>query len=123
MSNPSNNNIDPNNQSEYSPWNPFLPTRRDIERSEELSKKEPWVAGVLSFLLLPAAMIYLNRGVNNLKIIGYVFAIAFMTGLVTYNGKNEEELDSIGNVVGICGQIAVVAENIRAVTLARKRVS
>ncbi|RUT08356.1 hypothetical protein DSM106972_015240 [Dulcicalothrix desertica PCC 7102] len=118
-----NNNTDPNYQSEYSPWNPFLPTKRDIERSEELSKKEPWVAGVLSFLLLPAAMIYLNRGVNNLKIVGYVFVIAFAVGLTTYNSKNEKELDAIGNLIGVCGQIAATAENIRAVTLARKRVS
>lgn len=100
-----------------------MPTKRDIERSEELSKKEPWVAGVLSFLLLPAAMIYLNRGVNNLKILGYIFILAFIAGLTTYNGKNEKELDAISNVVGVCGQIAIVAENVRAVTLARKRVS
>lgn len=117
------NNIDPNNSNEYSPWNPFLPTKRDIERSEELSKKEPWVAGVLSFFFLPAAMIYLNRGVNNIKILGYVFVIAFAVGFTSYNSKNEKEIESFGNVIGICGQIAAITENIRAITLARKRVS
>ncbi|BAY09629.1 hypothetical protein NIES2098_27920 [Calothrix sp. NIES-2098] len=108
------------NQTEDSPWNPFIPTQRDIKRSEELAEKNPVVAGVLTFFFAPAAMIYLNRGVNNLKIIGYVFAICFMLGLVSYN-KNDKELEAMGNVVGLCGQIALITENIKAVTLARKR--
>lgn len=109
------------NQPEDSPWNPFLPTKRDIERSQQLAEKSPVVAGVLTFFLAPAGMIYLNRGVNNLKIIGYVFLICFALGVVSYKNKNEQELEAMGNLVGFCGQIALITENIKAVTLARKR--
>ncbi|MEA5525227.1 hypothetical protein [Nodularia spumigena] len=116
---------DPNqNQSEDSPWNPFIPTKRDINRTEELAKKSPVVAGLLTFFITPAAMIYLNRGVNNLKILGYVFVIAFMLGLASYK-ENEEnntaKMEMIGNVVGFGGSIALITENVKAITLARKR--
>ncbi|MBE9201132.1 MULTISPECIES: hypothetical protein [unclassified Nodularia (in: cyanobacteria)] len=116
---------DPNqNQPEDSPWNPFIPTKRDISRTEELAKKSPVVAGVLTFFMVPIAMIYLNRGVNNLKILGYVFVIGFMLGVVSYK-ENEENNTAktpiIGNVVGLGGSIALISENIRAITLARKR--
>ena len=41
-------------------FNPFLPTRRDIERTDELARKNPVLAGFLTFFLLPLGMIYLN---------------------------------------------------------------
>jgi hypothetical protein len=109
------------NQTPDSPWNPFLPTKRDISRTEELAKKSPLVAGVLTFFLLPAGMIYLNRGVNNLKIVGYVFVTAFMVGIVSYGEKDDRKMEGISNLVGFCGQVALITENIKAVTLARKR--
>ncbi|MEC4813438.1 MAG: hypothetical protein SAK29_09230 [Scytonema sp. PMC 1069.18] len=109
------------NSTEYSPWNPFLPTKRDIERTDELAKKNAIVAGLLTFFLLPFGMVYLNRGINNLKILGYLFLISFVIGFVTYDSNNDKELDEISNFAGLCGQIALVTENVRAVTLARKR--
>ena len=108
------------NQNEDSPWNPFLPTKRDITRTEELAEKSPLVAGLLTFFLAPAGMIYLNRGVNNLKIIGYVFAICFTLGLIS-SEKSDKELERMGNLVGFCGQVALITENVKAITLARKR--
>lgn len=77
----------------------------------------------MTFFFLPAAMIYLNRGVNNLKILGYVFLIAFTMGTVFYKKDNKQQLDIMSNVVGLTGNIAIIAENTRAVTLARKRQS
>lgn len=103
------------NQTPHSPWNPFLPTKRDISRTKELAEKSPIVAGVLTLFLLPAAMIYLNRGVNNLKILGYVFVAGFMIGIFSYKDK--------GHLIGLCGQVAIVTENVKAVTLARKRLA
>jgi hypothetical protein len=119
------NNINPNeNQIEHSSWNPFVPTERDINRTEELAKKDPVMAGFLTFLLLPAAMIYLNRGVNNLKILAYVFVAAFFVAFGTYNSKNREsEADVLCNIVGFAGSIAAIIENSRSVTLARKRLA
>lgn len=109
------------NSTESSPWNPFLPTKRDIERSEELAKKNATVAGLLTFFLLPLAMVYLNRGVNNLKILGDLFLIGFVLGFVSYDGKNDKKIEEMGNFIGLCGQIALITENVRAVTLARQR--
>lgn len=109
------------NSSEASIWNPFIPTKRDIERTEELAKKNATVAGLLTFFFLPLGMLYLNRGVNNLKILGYVFLICFVVGFLSYDSKNEKKLEEMGNFFGLCGQIALITENVRAVTLARQR--
>ena len=110
------------NETNSSVWNPFAPTKRDIERTDKLAEKNPAIAGLLSFLFLPGAMIYMNRGINNLKIIGYVFVIAFSIGILAHN-KSEEETTVMGNVVGIVGNIAIIVENTRTITLARKRQS
>lgn len=111
------------NQTPNSPWNPFLPTKTDISRTKELAEKSPIVAGVLTFLLLPVAMIYLNRGVNNLKILGYVFVTAFIVGIASYDEKDPGKTERIGNLVGLSGQVAIITENVKAVTLARKRLA
>ncbi|MGB3638566.1 MAG: hypothetical protein WBA39_13470 [Rivularia sp. (in: cyanobacteria)] len=114
-----NSNEDQNNNSA---WNPFFPTKRDIERTEVLASKSPVAAGVLTFLFLPAAMIYLNRGVNNLKLFGYM--ILFIVMLTIAGGNNsEKESENIGSVVGVFVNITLITENARAVTLARKRKS
>ncbi|MEH2002662.1 MAG: hypothetical protein V7L00_28665 [Nostoc sp.] len=109
------------NQTPDSPWNPFLPTKTDITRTEELAEKSPIVAGVLTFFLVPAGMIYLNRGVNNLKILGYVFVAAFILGIVSYEEKDTGKMEGVSNLLGLCGQVALITENVKAVTLARKR--
>ncbi|MEH1938319.1 MAG: hypothetical protein V7L14_32370 [Nostoc sp.] len=111
------------NQTPDSPWNPFLPTKRDISRTEELAQKSPIVAGVLTFFLVPAGMIYLNRGVNNLKILGYIFVTAFILSIVSYEEKDARKMEGINNLVGLCGQVAIITENVKAVTLARKRLA
>ena len=114
-----NSNEEPNNNSA---WNPFLPTNRDIERTEELASKNPVIAGLLTFLMLPLGMLYLNRGINGLKILGYTFLAAFIVGAANYN-KSDEELEAMSNSIGVMGSIAAIAESTRAVTLARKRQS
>ncbi|MGB3759987.1 MAG: hypothetical protein WBA07_27035 [Rivularia sp. (in: cyanobacteria)] len=114
-----NSNEDQNNNSA---WNPFLPTKKDIERTERLASKSPFVAGFLTFLFPLAAMCYLNRGVNNLKILGYVVLVSFTLGIMSVNKSNQES-EAMGESVGIFGLIAMITENTRAVTLARKRQS
>ena len=76
---------------ESNPWNPFEPTRRDIRRTKELSQKNPVVAGILGFFPL-FGMLYLNRGVNCLKILGYVFVSAFMFALISNSEKGVAQL-------------------------------
>lgn len=111
-----------NNQEQYkvSVFNPFVPTKRDIERTEELASKDPVVAGSLGFLFPIGAMIYLNRGINSLKIFGYVFLIGFMIGMLGYN-SNDKEVKVISKVIGVLGNVALMTENCRTITLARKR--
>jgi hypothetical protein len=123
MSYPHDNNFNPQ-QAEvaYSPWNPFTPTERDVQRTEELAKKNPTVAGILAFILPVAAMIYLNRGVNSVKILGYLFAIGFMVGFTNYK-QPKKQLELIGNGIGTLGGIAIIVENVRCVTLAHKRLA
>jgi hypothetical protein len=125
MSYPHDNNVSSTpDVVEYSLWNPFIPTERDVERTEELAKKDPTTAGVLAIFFAPAAMIYLNRGVNSLKILGYVFVIAFMLGFFGYNSKkSESQLDKIGHLISFSGSIAIIFENVRCVSLARKRLA
>ncbi|MBW4507134.1 MAG: hypothetical protein KME64_11560 [Scytonematopsis contorta HA4267-MV1] len=123
MSYPHDNNFNPQ-QAEvaYSPWNPFTPTERDVQRTEELANKNPTVAGILAFVVPVAAMFYLNRGVNNVKIIGYVVAICFVVGFTSYK-QPKKQLEQIGNGIGTLGAIAIIVENVRCVTLARKRLA
>ena len=102
------------------PWNPFEPTKKDLERTEKLAKKNPTVAGILGFLFPLAAMIYLNRGVNTLKILGYVFIAGFIIGF-TMSESSEEDIDVMCNVVGLSGTVAIAAEHFMAVEKARQR--
>ena len=103
---------------ESNPWNPFLPTQRDIQRTKELSQKNAVVAGVLSFLFAPFGMLYLNRGINGLKIFGYVFICAFVFALAS---SSEEEAGEVAEGIGFIGGIAIVVEQVNTVTKARQR--
>ena len=103
---------------ESNPWNPFEPTQRDIQRTNELSQKNHVVAGILSFLFLPAAMIYLNRGINSLKILGYFFLCIFVFALMS---NSEEEAAEIGDGISVLGSITIVAEQVNTVIKARQR--
>lgn len=107
-------------------WNPFEPTNRDIQRTKVLAEKNPVIAGVITFLFLPLGMIYLSRGVNNLKILFYSFIASFLVGgfISSISSSEAEALkkaNKLGNLMGLAGGITIVAENVRCVTLARQR--
>ena len=103
---------------ELNPWNPFCSTKRDLKRTDELAKKNPIVAGVLTAIFPLFGMLYLNRGVNCLKILGYVFLIGFAIGLTV---DPEEDVSAITNVVGLGGTAALVVEQVGSINQARKR--
>lgn len=103
---------------ESNPWNPFEPTQRDIQRTKELSQKNPVVAGILCFLFTPFGMIYLNRGINSLKIFGYVLICVFVFALAS---DSEEEADTVAEGIGFLGNIAIVVEQVNIVHMARRR--
>jgi hypothetical protein len=41
-------------------WNPFIPTERDLARTDELASKNVNTAGIITFLFFPAGLFYLN---------------------------------------------------------------
>lgn len=100
------------------PWNPFIPTEKDLARTEELAGKNAAIAGVLSFVFFPAGLIYLNRAINSLKIFGYMVAVSLILGL---GAKAEENPDSLSNLVSCLGLGALTTEQVRAVNKARAR--
>ena len=108
------------NQFESNPnknFNPFISTKRDIVRTEELASKNAVLAGILTLIFVPAGLLYLNRGINALKILGYVFAVSFLFGLVKEG--NSKNLD---NLLGLVGTGAITAEQVIAVNKARQRI-
>lgn len=109
--NTSNNNID-------NAWNPFNPTKRDIVRTQELASKNAVLAVILTCLFVSAGLIYLNRGVNILKIFGYFVAACFMVGVVA---ESEESAGDLGSLLGIAFNGVVTAEQVVAVNKARQR--
>lgn len=109
----------PDNNIDENKWNPFIPTKRDIKRTDELAEKNPTVAGILTFLFPIAGLIYLNRGVNTLKIIGYVFAVSFVLALIAPPKENSD--GNISNLIGLVGCGALTAEQIMAVNKAQER--
>lgn len=129
------------NQEQYkgSVFNPFVPTKRDIERTEELASKNPVVAGLLGFFFPIGVCIYLNRFSNNLKINLYFLIIlapmmfAFLSEPKKSYENDENFFEDVDRIiqkytpimsgVSLLGNIALMAENARAVTLARKRQS
>lgn len=108
----------PNNNTAKNSWNPFIPTKKDIARTDELASKNATLAGILTLFFTPAGLLYLNRGVNPLKIIGYVFAICFMFGLVA---RTEEEASGFGSLAGLIGSGVITAEQVMAVKKAHQR--
>ena len=112
---------------EYSPWNPFTPTETDIKRTEILAKKSYSWAVFLCFLAPVFCMSYLNRGVNNLKMIGYGALVGGMIGFTSSNIENSESRNKYYNemigIVQISLSISLMTENVRSITLARKRLA
>lgn len=100
-------------------WNPFITTQRDILRTDELAAKDPVIAGVLSFFFAPVGLLYLNRGINALKIFGYIFAMGFLLGLVS--NRNDENTNGFSNLIGLAGAGAITAEQVMTINKARQR--
>lgn len=108
------------NQPQGSNFNPFAPTKRDIERTEILASKKVFKAGYLGFFIPLVAMIYLDRGINSLKIYLYGIILIFAVAIVSHN-SNVEQLRIIAIGIGFLVNLLLMIENIRAVTLARER--
>jgi hypothetical protein len=93
-------------------WNPFIPTKRDLDRTDELASKNVTTAGIITFLFFPAGLIYLNRGVNTSKIFGYTL---ILTVLLIVSGKGQ------GRITQIIALGAMTAEQVLTVKSAQKR--
>jgi hypothetical protein len=102
-------------------WNPFISTKRDIQRTDKLAAKNVILAGILTFLFAPAGLIYLNRGINALKIVGYSFAVGFTIALIAAQPKENSNSRSIGRLTGSITGIVMTAEQIMAVNKAKQR--
>lgn len=93
-------------------WNPFIPTARDLARTDELASKNLATAGIITFLFFPAGLIYLNRGVNTAKIFGYAL---ILTTLLILSGKGK------GRIIQIIALGAITAEQVLTVKSAQGR--
>ena len=111
--------LQPQESLESNPWNPFITTPRDLKRTEQLAKKNSVIAGVLTLFFIPAGMIYLNRGVNSLKILAYTLVLA--TTFTVLTSETEEQAFQTGRKIGFVANIAVIVENINTINKARKR--
>lgn len=102
-------------------WNPFIPTKRDLERTDELAKKDPIIAGVLTYFFLPAGLIYLNRAINPLKIFGYTIFLLIFFSTVFSSRKNEDNSNPLVNLIAFVGMSGWTAEQVITVNKARQR--
>lgn len=99
-------------------WNPFIPTEKDLERTKELADKNSVIAGVLSFVFLPAGLFYLHRAVNSLKIFGYVIVASIILSL---GAETEEDFEDISSLISFLGIVAITTEQVITVNKARAR--
>lgn len=100
-------------------WNPFLPTIRDVIRTEELSQKDLLFVGFITWFLFPLGLLYLNRGVNCLKIFGYVFIFALAIMIFE---QNDKQADKLAEALGLIANITITFENINSIKQANKRI-
>ncbi|MEA5616992.1 SHOCT domain-containing protein [Cronbergia sp. UHCC 0137] len=105
------------NKENLSVWNPFIPTERDITRKSELAQKNAILAGVLSFIFLPAGLIYLNRAINPLKIFGYTIILSVLVNM----GSSSNTEENSTNFISFLGISAITAEQVIAVKSARQK--
>ncbi|QFS52874.1 SHOCT domain-containing protein [Nostoc sphaeroides] len=106
------------NNTKLNAWNPFISTQRDIARTNELAAKNPAVAGILTFIFIPAGLFYLNRGRNFFKIFGYFLAVSFILNLVT---KPSEDSKGVSTFISLITAGAITTEQVMAVNKARQR--
>ncbi|MBE8969066.1 SHOCT domain-containing protein [Nostocales cyanobacterium LEGE 12452] len=100
------------------PYNPFISTQRDITRTNELAAKNPALAGVLTFIFIPAGLLYLNRVINFLKVFGYFLALSFLVSLVTKSGEDSK---GISNFISLITAGTITTEQVMTVNKARQR--
>ncbi len=105
------------NKENLSVWNPFVPSTRDITRTNELAQKNEVLAGVLSFIFFPAGLIYLNRAINPLKIFGYTIILSVLVKM----GSSSNPEENSTNFISLLGISAITAEQVIAVKSARQR--
>lgn len=98
-------------------WNPFIPTKRDLSRANELAQKNLILTGVLTFIFFPAGLIYLNRAINPLKIFGYTFILSIVFGLGSSSRTKQDFID----FVYLLGIGTLTAEQVITVKSASKR--
>lgn len=99
-------------------WNPFIPSERDISRASELAQKNLVLTGVLTFIFFPAGLIYLNRAINPLKILGYTFVLMILASLGSPSGKDKEDFMLFLSFIGVS---TMTAEQIITVNSASKK--
>lgn len=105
------------NKENLSVWNPFVPSKRDINRTSELAQKNEILTGVLSFIFFPAGLIYLNRAINPLKIFGYTIILSVLVKM----GSSSNPEENSTNFISLLGISAITAEQVITVRSARQR--
>lgn len=106
------------NSNNNNAWNSFKPTKRDINRTQKVASKSDILAGILTFILIPFGLNYLNTGINTFKILGYFFVacVIICTGV-----ESEENADALVNLLSTATKGVIAAEQIVAVNKARQR--
>lgn len=106
------------NNKNFNPWNPFEPTERDIKRTEELGNKAMLVTLFLTIVFPLFGLIYLERAVNCLKIIGKgAIAALILTSFAAEELEEDIYLDYAANGIFV----ATVIEQAITITQARQR--
>lgn len=114
------NNLQPEKACNSNPWNPFEPTQRDIERTEQLAEKNRMISGIFAYCFPIITMIYLGRGVNTLKILAYTF-LSIMAIVLVCPELEEDTYEGIAETVGFVAAIAITWENVNTINQARER--
>lgn len=105
--------------SQHNPWNPFASTKRDIQRTNVLAKKKVTIVLLLGLLLSPlASALYLNRGLNAFKLLGYVF---FASLIVAFQISDDDAAAKASRGIGVLGGLVMTAEQSLSVKNARLR--
>ena len=106
-------------------FNPYIPSKRDLRRSEILANKNLNRVAICNAIFLPLSLIYLNRIVNFIKIsIFFIFLIIPLIRIIVYRLMNgdpfaEEISSSLGGILLV---VLNLSEQIYCVREARKRI-
>lgn len=110
--------------------------KRDVNRTEDLASKNPILASILGIIFPVAAIIYLDRIENFLKILSYMIIMSFtlIILLIIYIIVNKDKdykeviqfIDDCKTMMNFINELCPIAaseENTIAIILARKRKS